>query len=107
MIAALPVARAGENEQEAGIEQINQAIIETDTVTQQNAALVKQAAAAAEALRDQAGHLARAVSVFKLDAQGAPLRVRSVARVPPRKAVPAKTHVAMRKAASGGQWEAF
>ena len=55
------------NEQEAGIEQINQAITEMDTVTQQNAALVEEAAAASEALQDQAGILAEAVSVFKLD----------------------------------------
>ncbi|MCC7597290.1 MCP four helix bundle domain-containing protein [Janthinobacterium sp. FW305-129] len=55
------------NEQEAGIEQINQAITEMDAVTQQNAALVEEAAAASEALQDQAGILAEAVSVFKLD----------------------------------------
>jgi methyl-accepting chemotaxis protein len=40
-------------EQEAGIEQINQAITEMDTVTQQNAALVEEAAAAAASLQDQ------------------------------------------------------
>jgi methyl-accepting chemotaxis protein len=55
------------NEQEAGIEQINQAITEMDAVTQQNAALVEEAAAASEALQEQAGILAEAVSVFKLD----------------------------------------
>ena len=55
-------------EQEAGIEQINQAIVEMDGVTQQNAALVEQAAAAADALQGQSGHLAQLVSVFKLDA---------------------------------------
>jgi methyl-accepting chemotaxis protein len=55
-------------EQEAGIEQINQAIVEMDGVTQQNAALVEQAAAAADALQGQSGHLAQLVSMFKLDA---------------------------------------
>ena len=55
------------NEQETGIEQINQAITEMDAVTQQNAALVEEAAAASEALQDQAAILAEAVSVFKLD----------------------------------------
>jgi methyl-accepting chemotaxis protein len=54
-------------EQEAGIEQINQAIVEMDGVTQQNAALVEQAAAAAAALQGQSGHLAQLVSMFKLD----------------------------------------
>ncbi|MEG2963304.1 MAG: methyl-accepting chemotaxis protein, partial [Janthinobacterium sp.] len=55
------------SEQVAGIEQINQAITEMDAVTQQNAALVEEAAAASEALQDQASSLAEAVSVFKLD----------------------------------------
>jgi methyl-accepting chemotaxis protein len=52
------------HEQELGIEQINRAIGEMDTVTQQNAALVEQAAAAAAAMQDQAACLAEAVSVF-------------------------------------------
>jgi methyl-accepting chemotaxis protein len=54
-------------EQEAGIEQINQAIGAMDAVTQQNAALVEEAAAAAESLQDQAADLAQTVSVFKVD----------------------------------------
>ncbi|RZT11460.1 methyl-accepting chemotaxis protein [Duganella sp. CF402] len=54
------------HEQEAGIEQINHAIAEMDTVTQQNAALVEEAAAAAEAQQDQAQHLVQLVGVFKL-----------------------------------------
>ena len=57
-------------EQSAGIEQINQAISEMDNVTQQNASLVEEAAAAAESLRDQAGNLVRTVSVFQLRADG-------------------------------------
>nr|WP_314623332.1 methyl-accepting chemotaxis protein [uncultured Noviherbaspirillum sp.] len=54
-------------EQSAGIEQINRAIGMMDDVTQQNAALVEQAAAAAESLREQTGSLSEAVSVFRLD----------------------------------------
>jgi len=63
-------------EQEAGIGQINQAIAEMDSVTQQNAALVEQAAAAAGSLHDQAETLTHLVSVFKLDGSAgqAPLR---------------------------------
>jgi methyl-accepting chemotaxis protein len=53
-------------EQSSGIEQINEAIIQIDDMTQQNAALVEQAAAAAQSLQDQAGHLTELVSVFKL-----------------------------------------
>ncbi|MRW87162.1 hypothetical protein GJ698_24135 [Pseudoduganella sp. FT26W] len=58
---------AASSEQEAGIEQINQAIMEMDGVTQQNAALVEEAAAAAEALQGQSTHLAELVSVFQVD----------------------------------------
>jgi methyl-accepting chemotaxis protein len=58
---------AASQEQSAGIEQVNQAITQMDDVTQQNSALVEEAAAAAESLQDQAGQLAEAVSVFKLD----------------------------------------
>ena len=57
---------AASSEQSTGIEQVNQAIISIDDVTQQNAALVEQAAAAAQSMRDQADLLAQAVSVFKL-----------------------------------------
>jgi methyl-accepting chemotaxis protein len=59
------------DEQIAGIEQINHAISQMDTVTQQNAALVEQAAAAAESLKEQAASQAQVVSVFKLDARTA------------------------------------
>ncbi len=58
---------AASREQEVGIEQINQAISEMDSVTQQNAALVEEAAAATAALEGQASHLAQVVSVFTLD----------------------------------------
>ncbi len=55
-------------EQTSGIEQINHAIGQMDEATQQNASLVEQVAAASEALSEQAGALAAAVSVFKIDA---------------------------------------
>ena len=61
---------AASHEQSDGIELVNQAIAQMDQVTQQNAALVEQAAAAADSMQDQAAGLARVVSVFKLD--GAP-----------------------------------
>ena len=54
-------------EQSSGIDQVNQAVTQMDEVTQQNAALVEEAAAAAESLEEQANGLAQAVSVFKLD----------------------------------------
>jgi len=53
-------------EQSAGIEQVNLSIIEMDSMTQQNAALVEESAAAAQSLQDQASELSRVVSIFKL-----------------------------------------
>ncbi|MGB4497101.1 MAG: methyl-accepting chemotaxis protein [Methylococcaceae bacterium] len=53
-------------EQNSGIQQVNQAISSMDDVTQQNAALVEEAAAAAEALEDQARHLSTTVGNFKI-----------------------------------------
>jgi methyl-accepting chemotaxis protein-1 (serine sensor receptor) len=58
-------------EQTDGIQQVNQAINQMDEVTQQNAALVEEAAAAAGSLQDQAVGLARVVSVFRLSGDGA------------------------------------
>ncbi|HWZ47270.1 MAG TPA: methyl-accepting chemotaxis protein [Herbaspirillum sp.] len=59
------ISAAGQ-EQSAGIDQVNLAITQMDEVTQQNAALVEEAAAAAASLQDQAASLAQLVSVFKL-----------------------------------------
>ena len=53
-------------EQSLGIEQVNQAIAEMDTVTQQNAELVQQATAAAQSMQEQAAGLSQLVSVFRL-----------------------------------------
>jgi methyl-accepting chemotaxis protein len=59
-------------EQSAGIQQVNNAINEMDQVTQQNAALVEQAAAAAASMQEQATHLVDVISVFKT---AAPIRI--------------------------------
>ncbi|HEX5344211.1 MAG TPA: methyl-accepting chemotaxis protein [Duganella sp.] len=53
-------------EQSEGIDQVNQAVAQMDQVTQQNAALVEEAAAATQSLQDQADGLQQTVSVFKL-----------------------------------------
>jgi methyl-accepting chemotaxis protein len=103
---------AASHEQEAGIEQINQAIGEMDSVTQQNAALVEEAAAAASSLREQAGNLAQAVAVFKLDVKQAPVRavaktVRPIASAPAKKPAPAPARIAKPKAAVNDSWEEF
>jgi len=58
---------AASQEQSAGIEQVNEAIMKMDDVTQQNTALVEEAAAAAESMMEQADELMNAVSVFHLE----------------------------------------
>ncbi|WP_426190485.1 methyl-accepting chemotaxis protein [Massilia sp. DWR3-1-1] len=60
-------------EQRTGIDQVNQAIIEMDRVTQQNAALVEEAAAAAASMQEQAGLLTEVAAAFRLSAH-APAR---------------------------------
>jgi methyl-accepting chemotaxis protein len=57
---------AASTEQSVGIDEINRAVAQMDEVTQQNAALVEQAAAAAQSMQEQASGLANTVSVFKL-----------------------------------------
>ncbi len=98
-------------EQTSGIEQVNAAISQMDEVTQQNAALVEEAAAAAGSLQDQAVALAQVVGVFKLD-QAEPAntrRLRPVAATPaaiaPRRAAPAPRRLA--ETNGGDNWEAF
>src|SRR5450830_1626364 len=58
---------AASQEQSSGIAEIGRAITQMDEATQQNAALVEQAAAAAQSLQDQAAHLAEVVAEFKLE----------------------------------------
>ena len=60
---------AASNEQSVGIDEINRAIGQMDAVTQQNAALVEESAAAAESMQHQAHNLAHVVSVFNLGGQ--------------------------------------
>ncbi|MRW87315.1 HAMP domain-containing protein [Pseudoduganella sp. FT26W] len=71
---------AAGSEQSSGIEQINQAVAQMDETTQRNAALVEQAAAAADSLQEQAVGLEQLVSVFKLD------EADQRGRLPPRQA---------------------
>ena len=61
---------AASQEQSAGIEQVNQTVVQMDETTQQNAALVEEATAAARELQSQAGTLTEAVSVFRVAGGG-------------------------------------
>ncbi|PAK99381.1 hypothetical protein B8W90_14605, partial [Staphylococcus hominis] len=51
------------------MEQVNQTVVQMDETTQQNAALVEEATAAARSMEEQAGQLSDAVSIFRLDEQ--------------------------------------
>jgi len=75
-------------EQSSGISQVGDAVTQLDQVTQQNAALVEESAAAAESLKHQADQLAAVVAVFKLadDAGPAPAAV-----APPERSAAALT----------------
>ena len=113
------------NEQSQGVAQVGEAITQMDQVTQQNAALVEESAAAANSLQSQAEHLLQSVAVFKLAAntgsyaapaarpqeRRSPERAKNVTRpafgasklAAPKFGMP-KTALA---AAGGGDWSSF
>jgi methyl-accepting chemotaxis protein len=92
IMAEIAVASA---EQGSGIEQINHAVTQMDDMTQQNAALVEQTAAASSSLQEQAATLVQAMSIFKLGNEhavqrpSAPLRTVQAA---PRRLAGARHH---------------
>jgi methyl-accepting chemotaxis protein len=90
------------HEQTMGIEQVNSAIAQMDEVTQQNAALVEEAAAAAGSLQDQSSVLAQLVGTFKLG-NAAPRPAVPASAVPAPKLAPPKQAVP----AGADQWETF
>jgi len=100
-------------EQEGGITQINHAVTEMDAVTQQNAALVEEAAGAAGSLQEQADRLQQMVAVFKVDGAQAEAPVRPVQRTAakapaPRLATPATSKARpVTKPAAVEEWETF
>jgi methyl-accepting chemotaxis protein len=106
---------AATREQTLGIEQINEAIGQMDQTTQQNAALVEEAAAASETMQRQAADLADAVRAFKLDhrAQAQAKVAAPAANAAPAKrvaAAPARSsqqRLPAAKAAPNEAWEAF
>ena len=59
------ISRAA-GEQDAGVAKVGSAVLQIDRVTQQNAALVEESAAAAESLKSQADRLVSIVGVFRL-----------------------------------------
>jgi len=111
---------AASQEQSAGIEQVNQTVVQMDETTQQNAALVEEATAAARAMEDQAVQLGEAVARFRLASQGtmaiparplaAPVPRQLAAAAPAAKPAPARalrTATAQPALAVDGDWQEF
>ena len=109
-------------EQSQGIEQVNLAITQMDEVTQQNAALVEEAAAAAEALEEQAQNLSVSVATFKVEEGSGSTAIARRATAPARHIAPARKPVALGKPGASkalakpkakpqqdddGEWEEF
>ncbi|WP_197904984.1 methyl-accepting chemotaxis protein [Acidovorax sp. 210-6] len=80
---------AASTEQSTGIGQVNQAVVNLDQMTQQNAALVEESTAAAQSLREQAQQLAQTVSVFKVQGGGVQAGAPAVRSAPAPAPVPA------------------
>jgi methyl-accepting chemotaxis protein len=99
---------AASTEQSTGIEQVNTAVAQMDQVTQQNAALVEQATAAAQAMADQAACLKAAVAMFRLDGVQ---QAMMYATPSPARSVAAKKPVVQREPAGQSRaevdWETF
>ena len=109
---------AASAEQTTGIDQVNQAVTSMDEVTQQNAALVEEAAAAAESLLEQANQLSDVVSVFKVEgasnerrATQSPMRSSKPVAAPKSAFKPTSRPVAAKVSAKtgtdDGDWEEF
>ena len=108
IVAEISAATA---EQNAGIAQVHQSITAMDQVTQQNAALVEETAAASQAMQEQAEILARAVSAFRIDAghmKPAPT-LRNASRQPAASALAVRPSQSRKVANAAGadEWEQF
>jgi methyl-accepting chemotaxis protein len=98
---------AASREQSNGIDQVNTAVSQMDKITQQNAALVEEAAAAAKSMEEQTEELTGIVAAFQIGhappptptARAAPAPRPSTTSQPPRSAPPAPARAAARKAA--------
>ncbi|HEL2978312.1 TPA: HAMP domain-containing protein [Stenotrophomonas maltophilia] len=103
---------AASQEQSSGIEQVNQAVVQMDETTQQNAALVEEASAAARSMEEQASLLAEAVSVFRTGAAAAVSVPRALAAVaasvaPVKRPAVLSPRIEPTLAANAGGWEEF
>lgn len=101
----LEISSASE-EQSRGIAQIAQAINEMDKVTQQNAALVEQSAAAAGALEEQADRLTQTVAQFKINPQESAIPP-AAPSVSPQSPIVKKAPLSTRENADDDNWDTF
>ena len=95
------------DEQSRGIDQVGQAVTEMDRVTQQNASLVEESAAAAASLEEQASRLSQSVAVFRIPRGAQPASstgVRHPQIAPPQASAPRK---ALTAPVSDANWETF
>ena len=103
---------AASQEQSGGIDQVNHAVMQMDEVTQQNAALVEEASAAARAMQEQANELQSQMTFFRLhgeESAAAPVvAAANVVRIAqaPRQAA-ARPRAKRSAAANGGAWTEF
>jgi Methyl-accepting chemotaxis protein len=105
---------AASSEQATGIQEVSNAVVQMDEMTQQNAALVEQAAAAADSMRQQSGELAQRVSVFKVGSSRTPTQHTEIQSLNVSKTLPKEREVpkprmkALNPAAPDeSDWEAF
>lgn len=105
---------AASSEQATGIQEVSNAVVQMDEMTQQNAALVEEAAAAADSMRQQSGELAQRVAVFKVGSTGkksqrnTPQITKRNEGLPKEREVPNQRLKALNPAAPDeSDWEAF
>ncbi|NHF64692.1 methyl-accepting chemotaxis protein [Xanthomonas hortorum] len=113
---------AASQEQSVGIEQVNITVTQMDETTQQNAALVEEATAAARSMEEQAGQLTEAVAVFKIaqtsthSARSAPTASSKLSLVSGRTVAPVKAatrqasapkKLAATASSDGSNWQEF
>ncbi|MDW5377977.1 methyl-accepting chemotaxis protein [Halomonas sp. HP20-15] len=104
---------AATHEQNGGIDQINVAVTQMDSVTQQNASLVEQTSSAAASLEDQAERLSALIATFRVagaTATSSPQALPSIAKAERQQAqapIQAKKAVAHARATATEEWEAF
>src|SRR5471030_666243 len=110
---------AASTEQQTGIEQVNQAVMQMDEVTQQNAALVEQASAAAQSMASQSSALREMVSVFRLSGASSSESNRAIAPLAKRALSPSAKRTLpavkggargvepVRTASASHEWQSF